>query len=163
MNGAWQIAIAPGRPLLVLGCSQVKAPAEGFVSFFDLYDGPMWQQVKAAGFPRAQVAAVSALYGFIEPGMRVETYDVAIDEKRADRMCSTGDDVERLAQAIAKAGRTFIVGGELYQRVARAALRRYPLLAELVTFASGSYLQQRKQLGEWLRANTAAPVQGVLI
>lgn len=143
----------PGRPLLVLSCSEVKrpAPAGAWLRFIELYDGPMWRQVRAAGFPSANVVAISALYGVLDPGMPIQTYDAVMDEKRSARHCSTGCSVARLARHIRAAGAAFVVGGGLYQELARTAVRLDPELAELVRFASGSYLQQRKQLGEFLR------------
>ncbi len=144
------------RPLLVLSCSADKRAVDpaAFVPFSDLYDGPMWRQVRAIGFPVARVCAISALYGFLEPGRIIQTYDRVMDEKRSARMCGEGADVYRFAEAVKVAGGAFVVGGALYQELARRAIAREPELAELVTFARGSYLQQRKQLGEWLRAQT---------
>ena len=143
-----------GRPLLVMSCSKVKratAPRE-LVRFFDLYDGPTWQQVKRSAFPRENVAAVSALYGYLEPGTAIETYDCKMDDERAARMCHTSDHGARLAAAIDAAGSAFVVGGQLYQQLARRALALRPAIADRVTFAAGSYLQQRKQLSAWLIA-----------
>lgn len=141
------------RPLLVLSCSEVKRPVDprAWVPFTELYDGPMWRQVRVAGFPFASVAALSAAYGFLAPGETLQWYDCKMDEKRSARFCSQGNDVARLAQAIRGAGSAFVVGGHLYQAIARRAIAREAELAELVTFAAGSYLQQRKQLGEFLR------------
>jgi hypothetical protein len=39
----------------------------------------------------------------------------------------------------------------------RTAIRVWPWLGKHITFASGSFLQQRKQLGQWLRDNTTIP------
>lgn len=144
--------IRPGLPLLVMSCSDVKrpVPAGELVRFADLYDGPMWKQVKASGFPLCNVAAVSALYGFLEPGMAVETYDRQMDDETSRRICGTSDHVYRLAQAIRTAGSAMVFGGRLYRAVAETAGRVYPDLA--MTFATGSYLEQRKQLRLWLEA-----------
>lgn len=138
--------------LLILSCSDVKLPLaqHAFAPFAEVYNGPMWLQVKASSFPLDQVAAISALYGFLEPGDRIETYDRKMDEKAMQRMCSTSNHVWRLARAAEKAGGAHVFGSQLYQELARTALRIEPGLP--ITFASGSYLQQRKQLGEWLRA-----------
>lgn len=143
-------------PLLVLSCSATKRPAGAneWVRFADLYTGPMWLQVKAAGLPAYRVAAISALYGFLEPGMPINTYDRMMDEKASHRICHQSDHVARFAAAVAFAGSAFMVGGGLYQELGRTAIRWRPELEQMVTFATGSFLQQRKQLGEWLRANT---------
>jgi hypothetical protein len=142
--------------LLILSCSQEKAPVPPGASthFFDLYDGPMWRQVKGAGFPRAKVAALSALYGFMEPDYPavLQSYDTKMDEERSARLCNTSCHVARLAQLVRAHGAAFIVGGKLYQEIARTAERITPELAPRLTYAAGSYLEQRKQLGAWLRA-----------
>jgi hypothetical protein len=142
-----------GRPLLVLAFSATKREVgDKLVPFAELYDGPMWRQVRASGYPVSNVAAVSALYGFLEPGAQIRTYDTEMDQKRMRRMCGTGNDVWRFEQATERAGGAFVVGGRLYQELARTAIRRRPELTNKIRFASGSYLQQRKQLGAWLRA-----------
>lgn len=146
--------IEPGRPLLVMSCSDVKIPTKlgELVRFADLYNGPMWLQVKASGFPMTNVAAVSAMYGFLEPGMAIETYDRQMDEKASERQCSTSDHVYRMAQAVKAAGSAFVVGGKLYRALGERVTHCYPDLAPVMTFAQGSYLQQRKQLRIWLDA-----------
>ncbi len=161
MRSAFQpytYSVKPGIPLLVLSCSEVKAPAApgALLRFADLYDGPMWRQVKCGGYPLSNVAAISALYGYLAPGHPIETYNIKMDEERSQRMCGTGSHVAELAAAIETAGAAYIVGGSLYQELARTALRYRPRLAPLVSFASGSYLQQRKALGEFLRFNVGA-------
>jgi hypothetical protein len=145
--------IARGKPLLVMSCSATKRPAGAneWLRFADLYIGPMWQQVHASKYPLTNVAAVSALYGFLEPGMPINTYDRVMDEKIAHSICHTSNHVARFHDATMIAGSAFVVGGQLYQELAKTAIRWRPALGELVTFASGSFLQQRKQLGQWLR------------
>jgi len=150
----FQFDIEPGTPLLVMSCSQDKANVGGTLTrIADLYCGPSWQQVKRSGYPLTNVAAISALHGFCEPGYQVRTYDCVMDEDISARQCREGNDVERLAGAIRKAGSAFIVGGRLYRALVETAIRRHPELIQLVTFATGSYLQQRKQLGTWLRGH----------
>lgn len=156
--------IEQGRPLLVMSCASTKrqVAAGDVVRFADLYDGPTWRQVKASRFPLANVAAISALYGFLEPGTAIETYDRKMDEKAALRISTTSNHAWRLEQAIRQAGSAFIVGGALYRQLGEAMLRQAPDLAGVVTFSTGSYLAQRKQLGAWLRdqvAPIAAPAE----
>ena len=146
--------IASGTPLLVMSCSQEKAQVgDALTRIADLYCGPTWQQVRKAGYPLTNVAAISALHGFCEPGYQIRTYDRKMDEDISARMCRESNHVWRLAQAIRAAGSAFVVGGRLYRAMVETAIRIEPDLAQLVTFATGTYLQQRKQLGEWLRAN----------
>jgi len=142
--------------LLIMSCSEVKLPPKKDTApFAEVYNGPMWLQVKASKFPLAQVAAISALHGFMEPGTEIEMYDTLMDAKRSQWFCGKGNHVWRLARAAEAAGGAFMVGGQMYQELGQTALRIEPGLP--ITFASGSYLQQRKQLGEWLRlqASTA--------
>lgn len=141
--------------LLVLSCSATKKPVgeNERVPFALLYDGPMWRQVRAAGFPLDRVAAVSALYGFLEPDHpAIWTYDREMDEKAAARICGTGDHVHRFAVAAELHGGAMVFGGEMYRRVADYARRYRPSLDGRINFATGSFLEQRKQLGEWLRS-----------
>jgi hypothetical protein len=151
--------IEQGRPLLVMSCSSTKRDvvAGDLVRFAYLYDGPTWRQVKASGFPLTNVAAISALYGFLEPGMAIETYDRKMDDKAALRISTTSNHAWRLEQAVRQAGSAFIVGGALYRQLGETMLRHAPDLAGVVTFATGSYLAQRKQLGAWLR-DQATPI-----
>lgn len=144
--------IQAGVPLLVLSCSSTKAPApvNEWIRFFDFYDGPMWRQVKLSGFPQSNVAAISAGYGFLAPGQPVMPYDQVMDEKRSRHFCGSGDHVAQLAKCAELAGSAFIVGGGLYQELAHTAARWRKELEPLLTFASGSFLRQRKQLSQFL-------------
>jgi hypothetical protein len=129
----------------------------------DVYNGPLWQQVKASDFPMTNVAAISALYGFLEPGHPIESYDRKMDDKRIWELLSTSNHGARFERMVRGCGGAFIVGGSLYRQWADGVLSRYaPELRGVVAFASGSYLEQRKQLGEWLRAHAHAPVQSEL-
>ena len=139
-------------PLLVVSCSQTKRDiGDDLARFIELYDGPMWRQIKASSFPRSNVAAISALHGFMEPGYAIRTYDLHMDEDRSRSLCHRGNHVALFAQSVREAGSAFVVGGELYRELALTALRVYPDLNGLISFATGSYLAMRKQLGQWLR------------
>lgn len=139
------------KPLLILSCSDVKRPLTGWHPFADIYDGPMWRQVRASGFPMMDVAAISALHGFMKPGQLIEVYDRVMDKRRSHDMCHTGDDAWRLCCEVKKRPRgAMIFGGELYRELARVAKRVWSDLE--IDEATGSFLEQRKRLGEWLRA-----------
>ncbi len=156
----FQFSIEPGRPLLVLSCSEMKAAVgeEQLVRFGELYTGPLWQQVKAAGYPMTNVAAVSALYGFLEPGFQIRTYDRKMDEKISRRICCEGNAPALFAQAVRTAGSAYVVGGKMYRELAETAMRMWPELVPQVTLAEGSFLQLRAQLGKWLKNNTIRPL-----
>lgn len=146
--------IAAGTPLLVLACSATKrSVGDELIRFHDLYDGPMWRQVRASSFPLSNVAAISALYGFLEPGAPIRTYDMKMDEKRSRCICQTSNHVALFADAVEQAGSAFIVGGVQYRELANTAIRWRASLQSKLTFASGSFLKQRKQLSEFLKSN----------
>lgn len=142
------------KPLMIMSCSDVKNQVDGFKPFTDHYAGPMWQQLRAANFPIERIAAISALYGFLEPGRKIHTYNVKMDEERCRRICGTGDSVACLAKAVHQAGSAVVFGGQMYREIALTAERWDKTLAGKVEYATGSYLAQRKQLGEWLRKNS---------
>lgn len=150
--------IVPDLPLLIMACSATKRDAGGNVRFIDLYDGPMWRQIRASGFPASNVAAISAAYGFLEPGFQIETYDMQMDEKSSALICGQGNHVWRLIKAVRVARGGIVFGGRLYRNVGSTAKRVDPELD--LTQASGSFLEQRKQLGAWLRANSPEVPQG---
>lgn len=136
---------------LVLSCSATKRPAKKheLVPFAQLYDGPMWRQVRAAMFPHSDLAAVSALYGFLEPHTEIETYDLKMDEKSA-REFIKGSHLYRLAQFCA-GERVVMFGGQHYRSIGIMAKQRYPAECKGLEFATGSFLEQRKRLGHELR------------
>lgn len=142
-------------PLLVVSCSSVKRDDTGddLVRFIDLYDGPFWRQIKASDFPRSNVAAISGLYGFLEPGMAIRTYDRMLSADSCRRLCRQGNNISVFTKTVRKAKGCFVVGGELYRQLPLVATYAFPDIAPLVSFAEGTFLQQLKQLRLWLEAN----------
>lgn len=158
----------PELPLLVLSCSAEKRPSGRFEwrRFHELYCGPLWLQVAKAGFPWENVAAISALYGFLEPGSPICTYDRVLDEKRCDAMVNTGNDLYRFGKLVESHGSAYVVGGKLYRRLAEKAEEvsgqpapggPWPNVAGRIIYCEGTYLEQRKRLGEWLRSLELEP------
>lgn len=145
----------PDVPLLILSCSACKFPAEGRARMADIYAGPIWGDVRRSGFPMENVAAISALHGFLEPGSQIETYDRKMDEKIAARISGTGDHAFRLARLVRATPQTLVVGGGSYRQLAETAVRVWPDIAPKVAYALGSYLAQRKALNLWLDANNS--------
>jgi hypothetical protein len=146
----------PAHPLLVLSCSQTKAPSAGYIRFHDLYAGPLWQQVKASSFPLTNVAAISAMHGFLAPGSVIKTYDRMLDEKAAESFVSTSNHVWRFAMLAGAMPRTLVIGGRFYRQLPEAATSRYPSIAPKVAFAAGSFLQLRAELGRFLEPYRSA-------
>lgn len=163
-DGPFELPIRDYLPLLILSCSATKNVTPGFAfwRFLKVYDGPMWRQVKASSFPEGNVAALSAGYGFLEPGMPIRSYDTEMDEDRSRAFIHTSNHCFRLRQAVAKAKGAFVVGGGMYQAIARAAMAGDALEAT-VAYAEGNFLQQRKQLGEFLAAHTAKEMFKALV
>jgi hypothetical protein len=157
-EGPMTFAIRPGCPLLILACSATKKTAlqHEFVRFVDLYDGPVWQQVRAAKFPVSNIAALSALYGYLEPGCPITTYDRQLDEDGARRFIRTSNHLYLLRRDIERAGSAFFVGGVLYRSIVEAAISADAALAARVTYATGSYLKQRGALRRWLKQQSVA-------
>lgn len=142
-------------PLLVLSCSQDKQETATPLPFIDVYCGPIWQQVRKSGYPETSIAAISALYGFLPPGQLIRSYDMKMDDERAHAISHTSNHIWHLAKTIEAAGSAYIVGGKHYQQIARTAEREYPALQGRISFATGSYLQQRKQLNHFLTTHTS--------
>lgn len=134
---------------LILACSATKAPVKPrqWIDAYDLYTGPMWQQLKVAKFPRANVAAISALHGFVEPGKQIFTYDVAMDEDRAHAIARTSNDLWRLQEWVG-GDRVVMFGGRLYLSIGEIAKEKYPFSCEHLVLVGGTFLKQRKLLGE---------------
>lgn len=139
---------AEHAPLLLLSCSAQKRATTGPVPFIDLYDGPMWRQVRASSVPASSVAALSAEHGFLAPGTPVAAYDRRLDESRLAELARAPS---ALVDAIDGHRVVLFFGGDLYRRLIRASLAGRPDLLGRVRYATGSYLQQRRQLGEELR------------
>jgi len=130
--------------LIVLSCSQVKRTTSEPTPFADVYDGPIWRQVKKH-FPTSNIAVLSAEHGLLEPGARIEHYDRLMDEERLLQFINDLDQMERFAALVRQYDKVLVVGGELYKLFALYFTSiMYP---ELVHYTCGSYLQQRGALG----------------
>jgi len=139
-------------PLLILGCSATKRAVDR-ARFVDLYNGPLWQQARSY-LPAANIAALSAEHGLLEPNAEIETYDRVMDEDRLQEIINDAGMIDRTAQLIRKFGRALIVGGELYKLFGLMIVALHPDLIDRVHFACGSYLQQRKALRAFCEATT---------
>ena len=155
--GSFRLPGVQGLPLLILACSKTKnnfdeAPALSWRRFHELYAGPLWEDVKRSGFPLGNVAALSALHGYLEPGWPIRPYDHEMDIDQSRNFQRTGCHRSRLAKDADAHGRVFVVGGRDYRAIAEAAeLLMHP--GTKVEYATGSYLAQRKQLNAWLRSH----------
>lgn len=143
---------------LILSCSQMKMGIDKFefINFVDLYTGPMWQQVKAAAFPRKDLAAISAMYGFLQPETKIRWYDDKMDEKKCFRLCNTGGDLHWFSSWV-DGEDAVMFGGAIYRQFGEWAKKQYPEKCRNLHFVTGSFLQQRKRLGQLLRNEIMPP------
>src|SRR5262245_48376550 len=129
-------------PLLVMPCSADKKATSKAIPILELYDGPLWQQVRKANYPSHLVAVMSAEHGLLDPEVEIPSYDRKMDEARLLELVCDNETIDNLAIMIESAGFAVIVGGELYKLLSLALLARYPELIDKVRFVCGSYLQQ---------------------
>lgn len=151
--------------LLCMPCGEAKldraAPAG------ELYQGPMWQTLRqhqpAGGLPNMLV--LSAKYGMVDQAEVLQTYDQRLTPERAAElrrdMVANAEALKR-ALAATDINEIMLVGGADYRAVmaeaiaelmANGAIRPGPR----VNAVEGSFLQQRKALGEYLRWLPGAP------
>jgi hypothetical protein len=132
------------RNLIIMPCSATKKNVAGQVPFIDLYDGPLWKQVRKF-WNHNHVMVLSAEHGLLEPGTEIENYDRVMDEDRLVELLNDGalDTFDAICEGY---DFVLVVGGETYKHFALAAVAMYPELRDRVLFAGGSYLQQRHAL-----------------
>jgi hypothetical protein len=141
------------RNLIIMPCSATKKPVQGQVPVIDLYDGPLWKQVRN-NWDAEHVMVLSAEHGLLEPGTEIETYDRVMDEDRLVELLNDGalDTFDAICEGY---DFVLVVGGETYKHFALAAVATYPELVSKVLFAGGSYLQQRKALKVFMDQSNA--------
>jgi hypothetical protein len=147
--------------LLILSCSQRKAPAAGRVLAIDRYDGPVFRVLRKylrEGSPEdLTVLIVSAKYGVIESSRRIPTYDCRMSSARA----------KKLRPGVLAAMKRHL-SSRCWQEIGvccgkhyRCALEGFlPLLppSSSVVFISGGQGPRLTRLYAWLRR--AAPAEG---
>ncbi|HTU19344.1 MAG TPA: hypothetical protein VMG10_14885 [Gemmataceae bacterium] len=140
--------------LLILSCSQRKAPATGRVPAIDRYDGPVFRVLRnylREGSPEAlTVLIVSAKYGLIESNRRIPVYEHRMSAARAK---------ELRPQVLAAAPR--LLASRCWQEVGVCAGKYYrsaldgflPLLphGSQVVFIGGGQGPRLTRLHAWLR------------
>lgn len=132
------------EPLLIVACSATKRETTTPQPITEVYDGPMWKQIRKAGIDAGRVAALSAEHGFLPPHSQITTYDRAMTADRVAQLAQ--DDGAQLATTLERHGRALVFGGELYRSLVARLLRSRPDLVAKLTFATGSFLKQRAQL-----------------
>jgi hypothetical protein len=139
------------KPLILMPCSAVKRPTVEPTRFIDLYDGPLWRQIRKHAYPADSVACLSAKHGLLMPGAKIEPYDQLMDEQRLLEIINDGNTVEQLAGLTEQAGLLLVIGSETYKFVGLALAAARPQLSGQVRFACGSYLEQRRALNQYLQ------------
>ncbi|MBB2687782.1 UNVERIFIED_ORG: hypothetical protein GGD47_005425 [Rhizobium etli] len=82
----------PSRRLLILACSATKRSGANDMRAIDRYDGPLWRTLRTADPEgrKAQVAFLSAHYGFREAATPIEHYDARMTDAIAAAMIAGG-------------------------------------------------------------------------
>ncbi len=141
--------------LIIMACSATKLASP--VPAIDLYRGVMYGTYRANVQPQTPPAVMilSALHGFIEPGLVIEPYDQLMTLARAETMLG---ELDRFMPGTwpATAHRVLFAGGRSYRRVMEAVLTRQVELGHvsgrvLVQETTGGIGYQRQQLGAFLR------------
>jgi hypothetical protein len=173
-------SIHPARSrLLILSCSARKDPNPERIPAIQRYDGPLWQTLRTVDpdGKLAQVAFLSAHYGFRVATTQIERYDAIMTPERAKEMIDggtytrwprpkswkrqgDGQHAETQMHFVTRDGlypisEVAIVGGALYLEVMRsfvAEFRAKHYLTEdaCVTEINGTIGRMRQQLREWL-------------
>lgn len=83
---------SPSRRLLILSCSMTKHDGPQYMPARDRYDGPLWRTLRHVDpdEQKAQVAFLSAEYGFREARTTIENYDRRITPEIAAAMKAGG-------------------------------------------------------------------------
>ncbi|WP_234044176.1 DUF6884 domain-containing protein (plasmid) [Burkholderia cenocepacia] len=143
--------------LIVMACSATKLLSP--TPAIDLYRGVMYGTYRANVQHQAAPAVMilSALHGFIEPGLVIEPYDQCMTPARAEAML---DELDRFMPNAwpATARRVLFAGGRNYRRVMKAGFARQVELGHvsvgaLVQETTGGIGYQRQQLGAFLRGD----------
>jgi hypothetical protein len=147
--------------LLILSCSQRKAPATGQVPAIDRYDGPVFRVLRnylREGSPGPlTVLIVSAKYGLIESSRRIPTYDCRMSQARANELRpSVLATMKRLlvSRCWQEIG---VCAGKHYRCALDGFLQLLPHGSQVV-FIGGGQGPRLTRLRAWLRRD--APVEG---
>ena len=155
--------------LLIMACSATKHEADFPISARNRYTGPVWQTLKAADptGELAHVTVLSAKHGWIDGSDLIENYDQKMSSERGRELLEQGLSIETrclLAELSghgrAKFDEVCIVGGHLYQGVARELVREAmetmyhaPFTADVrITEICDEIGYMRQQLRAWLNA-----------
>lgn len=176
------------RRLLIMACSATKRPDARYIPARLRYDGPLWRTLRTVDpdGTRADVAFLSAHYGFRDAETPIAHYDARLTPDLAERMIAGGmttrwprprhrngpdnagvhPGVE--IASMARYGRepfgdVALVGGGLYLTVMRAMLEGFQRMECVhsdarVTIINGPIGRMRQDLRNWLSG--ADPVTG---
>lgn len=156
--------------IVIMACSGRKNPGEG-VRAIDMYDGPMWQTLRArlAELPAAREAlatgdlrifVLSAKFGIVEADVVLPGYDQRLDERRAaellrDKSC----ELQMLPGMVNQAEAVLFAGGELYRNTMWKATGANLWNIMKIDETSGAGIGfQRMQLSAWFNSHYGEPL-----
>ena len=144
------------RRLLVIACTQSKAPDSGEIPAVDRYTGYGFDVLKAqlASLPadaRPDVVILSARHGFIPGDRPIAAYDEMLTPDAANRLKRDAATAAAVEDLLGRGSYkdVMLFGSELYRDVMRSFTHHFPAGAA-VTEVSGGVLAQKAQLKQWL-------------
>lgn len=137
--------------LFIIACSQAKKATEGPAPFTEVYDGPLWRDLRRANVPRHRIAALSARYGFLAPGASIVAYDQVMTWERVAELAAEPHQLAAIRDHAQQHGRVCVVGSRLYRHLVDLALDLQLAPAVTVRPIGGSILQMRGDLNGLLR------------
>lgn len=138
--------------LLILSCSQRKNQSPTPLPAFSRYDGVCFRVLhkleRTAGLPNdLRIVILSAEYGLLSAGQKIDYYDRVMTPARARELCSVVRntlDVELRASPFTEG---FVNLGRLYL----PALAGSSMLKQLpITYAAGGIGQRMAQMKQWI-------------
>lgn len=178
------LANDPKNTLVLMACAQAKIDTDHSVPFLELYNGPMWQDLRANGqaIPPRNIFALSGKHGFVSVMASAKPYEEKISAEKVDELVERGV----MEGPKAKKAGTMPPGQSVYAEVARdkpysqviiygaGEYRRgfNAIVTQLlqagviedgapIVATEGTILKQRQQFNEFLRAaqGKEAPAQ----
>lgn len=154
--------------IVILACSGRKNPGDGVLAI-DMYDGPMWQSLRArlSELPRARQAlatgdlrifVLSAKFGIVEADVVLPDYDQRLDERRAAELLrDPTHDLQMLPGLVNQAEAVLFAGGELYRNTMWKASGANLWNIMKIDETDGAGIGfQREQLSAWFHRHFGA-------
>jgi len=157
--------------LAIIACSGKKRPGPD-VKAIDMYDGPMWQTLRArmAELPAAREAfatgelrifVLSAKWGLVEAFVCLPDYDQRLDERRAAELPhNPTNDLQMIPGMVNQASDVLFAGGELYRNAMWKATGANLFNIMKITETDGAGIGfQREQLSAWFNLHFSSQAE----